>query len=246
MKEQPNYYAIIPASVRYDKELRANEKLMYGEITALTNATGECWASNNYFAELYGVTPQAVSGWINDLKKKGYISIDYSYKEGTREIDKRILRIASTDVSEVSINVEGGINKSLRGYKQKFKDNNTSNNITRNNIYSDVPESIKEVFMEWVEMRKSIKKPITSKQTVTRALNKLYQLSQDPAEQVKLIELAIDKCWLGFYPYKQEKPVKTANFVPEPPKYKKLEPDEEVDAVQMPSEIREKLKGMFR
>ena len=37
MNEKPNYYAIIPANVRYDNELRANEKLLYGEITALSS-----------------------------------------------------------------------------------------------------------------------------------------------------------------------------------------------------------------
>jgi len=28
-KEQPNYYAIIPANIRYDNNLKANEKLLY-------------------------------------------------------------------------------------------------------------------------------------------------------------------------------------------------------------------------
>ena len=32
-----NYYAIIPANVRYDINLKPNEKLLYGEITALSN-----------------------------------------------------------------------------------------------------------------------------------------------------------------------------------------------------------------
>lgn len=222
--------------MRYDKRLRANEKLLYSEITALTNKTGECWASNQYFADLYGVTPQAISKWISDLRKCGYIEVYIKYKEGTKEVDKRVISIVST-------NVDGGINKSLRGYQQKFKENNTRKNSTRNNIYSDVPEDIKPAFMEWVAMRKSIKKPVTSKQTVTRALNKLNELSQDPAEQIKLIELAVDKCWLGFYPPKQEKPVKSAVFVPEPPKYKELEPDPVFETSQMPEEMRKKYRG---
>ena len=36
-QNQINYYAIIPATVRYSKELKATEKLIYGEITALAN-----------------------------------------------------------------------------------------------------------------------------------------------------------------------------------------------------------------
>ena len=36
-KEQPNYYAIIPATIRYDNNLKPAEKLLYGEITALAN-----------------------------------------------------------------------------------------------------------------------------------------------------------------------------------------------------------------
>ena len=61
MKTTPSYFAVIPANVRYDSRLSANEKLLYGEITALANKDGYCWASNAYFAELYGVTVSTVS-----------------------------------------------------------------------------------------------------------------------------------------------------------------------------------------
>ena len=229
MNEHPNYYAIIPASVRYDNELRPNEKLMYGEITALANSTGQCWASNNYFAELYDVTPQAVSGWINDLKKKGYIEVDIIYKDNTKEIKNRIIRIVSTKIC-------GGINKSLIGGKQKFKDNNTRKNNTRDNKYSEVPDYLIESFMEWVEMRKKIKKPITSKKTVTRALNVLYRLTDNKDKQIRIIDQATDRNWLSFYPLKEEK---------KPKRYPEFEHEEKVDGVEMPDEIRQKISEIF-
>lgn len=72
---QCSYFSVIPANVRYDETLTANAKLLYGEITALANQKGYCFASNNYFAQLYKVTPQAISKWVNMLANKGYIHI---------------------------------------------------------------------------------------------------------------------------------------------------------------------------
>ena len=61
MNERPAYYAILTAKIRYDRNLKANEKLIYAEITALANKEGYCHASNKYFSDLYDVTPQTVS-----------------------------------------------------------------------------------------------------------------------------------------------------------------------------------------
>lgn len=67
------YYAVIPADVRYDQELNANAKLLYGELTALCNQTGYCWATNDYFAQLYGLSGRTISRLIAQLERKGYI-----------------------------------------------------------------------------------------------------------------------------------------------------------------------------
>ena len=117
MKEKPNYYAIISAEVRYDKDLTANAKLLYAEITALLNMNGECFATNKYFSNLYGKSIVTISKWISELVANGYISTYYTYKEGTKEIDRRYISI-----------LKGGI-------KENFKDNNTS--INNNTTYSN-------------------------------------------------------------------------------------------------------------
>jgi hypothetical protein len=72
MDEKKSYFAVIPANVRYDKELPPNAKLLYGEITALCNSEGYCWASNKYFSELYEVSNTSVSKWVKALCERGY------------------------------------------------------------------------------------------------------------------------------------------------------------------------------
>ena len=138
MENKPNYYGIIPANVRYDKDLTPNAKLLYAEITCLCNQTGYCWSTNRYFAELYNVSNVSISKWINQLIKKGYINSTFEYKEGTKEIFKRYLSLVNDPIKE----------KFNTPHKEKLKDNNTSNNIIKynNNIISK--ESAFDIFWD--------------------------------------------------------------------------------------------------
>ena len=58
MENKKSYYAIIPANVRYDERLKLLSRMLYGEITALSNEKGYCWANNKYFGTLYKVSIQ--------------------------------------------------------------------------------------------------------------------------------------------------------------------------------------------
>lgn len=159
--EKPSYYAIIPASVRYDKELRPNEKLLYGEITALCGVNGYCWGTNQYFADLYGVSDRMVREWISHLKERGYIDIKMIYKEGTKEVLERriyIVPIISTvdeDPPEENFPTPGKKVPETPGKKfptpeeKKFRENNTRvNNTSMNNIIGTAPEKKQKKFVK--------------------------------------------------------------------------------------------------
>lgn len=75
------YYAVIVADVRYDKTLKPNAKLLYGELTALCNQYGYCWATNEYFADLYGLASATVSRLISQLESRGYIRCEMAATE---------------------------------------------------------------------------------------------------------------------------------------------------------------------
>jgi len=121
---KPNYYAIIPAEVRYSENLTPNAKLLYAEITALSQKDGSCWASNKYFSNLYNVSTVTISRWISSLVENNFINREIVYKKGTKEIDKRYLQLCN-----------GGINKNVNTpINKNVKDNNTSINNTSINI----------------------------------------------------------------------------------------------------------------
>lgn len=161
---EKSYYAIIPANVRYDKDLTANAKLLYGEITALCNERGYCWASNAYFADLYKVSKSTVSRWIQQLVEKGYIDSEMRYKEGSKEVENRILTIPTpmrkNEGTPMQNDDEGILKNEYTPPLKNAKDNNTiSFNTTVNNtnntatpLFINITKCINEQLLESLTM----------------------------------------------------------------------------------------------
>jgi DNA-binding transcriptional ArsR family regulator len=116
---KPNYYAVIPAEVRYNKKLTPNAKLLYAEITALCNMNGKCTASTQYFCRLYEVSRSSIQNWLKLLEDNGYITRDVKYKQGSREIESRYIKLVDTP--------------SLKNYTDNTNININNNNITYSN-----------------------------------------------------------------------------------------------------------------
>ena len=87
--ERPAYWAVIPASVRYDRDLPPNAKLLYGEVTALSDKLGYCYAKNSYFSELFGLSERSVTRLLAVLVERGYLRVDVIRDESTQEVLER-------------------------------------------------------------------------------------------------------------------------------------------------------------
>ena len=114
--EKPSFYAILPAYVRYEKRLKPAERLLFAEISALTNKLGYCTASNGYFAELYEIKKETVSRWISHLEELGFVRLEMIYKG--KEIKGRKIWINEKVMTPID---------------EKVKGNNTRLNNTRLN-----------------------------------------------------------------------------------------------------------------
>ena len=98
----PSYYAILPATIRYDIRLTPNAKLLYAEITALSNECGYCFARNIYFSELYNVDTRTIQRWVSTLEKCKYVKVTVTYKKGTKIVEKRIISIIVDPMTKMS------------------------------------------------------------------------------------------------------------------------------------------------
>lgn len=142
--EKPSYFAVIPASVRYDKRLKPIERLLFGEITCLTNKDGYCFASSSYFAELYGVTRVSISSHISNLAKCGYIDVEIENKC----YRKIFLKQGFNEILQGVKENEQGVKEILQGCKNSLtptcKKTFTQNNTSINNLINNKKEEVEE------------------------------------------------------------------------------------------------------
>lgn len=180
--EKPSYYSIITADVRYDERLKPNEKLLYSEITALSNKYGYCTATNSYFSKLYRADKSTVSRWVSHLEKCGYVQVEQT-RNGKRIVQRKIYPVATPLLTKKSI-----------PYAQKDQypiDKKVKGNITRVNTTS-------------MNMRERIKQPLDTNNelsllswpdslgAMTDQISKLLLDASDQGMSADLLQKAID------------------------------------------------------
>lgn len=248
---KPAFYAIIPADVRYDSSLKPNAKLLYGEITALCNEKGYCWAGNEYFAKLYGVNLKTISSWISQLVSKKYLDRKMVYKPGTKEIDSRILRLPmpyplpikngipspqnngegetpqNEDVTEQKSKSTPSTKKRIPLH-QKAEENNTYeyiHEVFNNNKFLKKNEKFIPLVVKWVTYKKQEKNQrYKTVESLTSWIKKLIKFSAgDLKIAEEIVETSMANLWEGIFKPNSNNRTKpvTVNFTPQEEKEQK-------------------------
>lgn len=139
----------IPKEIWENDSLSLAEKVLLVEIDSLAG-DDVCYASNNYFANFFKLSPSRISHIINNLKKNNWINI--SYETEGKQIVKRYITINKPPYPDVLRICNRGIADTQKGYCGNSEDIN----INTNNIYfSDT--KLNEVFNEWLSYKKERK-----------------------------------------------------------------------------------------
>ena len=134
MEQKPTYYGILTADVRYHDKLSPFEKLLYSDITALTNKNGYCNASNKYFSKVFNKSISTISRAISNLSDNNIIE-SILIRDNNNEIVQRKIYLKQTVRIPMGENEYTPMFKNDdRGIRKNDQYNNTSNinNINKN------------------------------------------------------------------------------------------------------------------
>lgn len=186
----------IPKEVWLSDELTMQEKIFYVEIESLDNKKG-CFANNHYFANFFNISKQRVSIVIRSLIEKGYIKSAIIYKEGTKQIEGRVLNICK--IPSHTNQEEPSHTNQEEPTIEMFKDNNTVNNTVINNtdkVYSkEIHDSYDICSVHFPEHLK----PNTEKKKNSwlDTIDKLHRIDKIPLELIEkvVIKTRRDSFW---------------------------------------------------
>lgn len=181
-----SYYAIIPAYIRYNKRLKFAERLMYGEITALSNKEGYCFASNRYFAELYGVSISTISRWISHLSELGSLHIEMIRNEKNEIIERRIYVV---DTPYMQNNQYPYVQNSTYPIRKKSKDNIININMI-DSFYNYIINKEKQIPKEFENLEMQIF-DVLEKYEMIYTEEIMNHMTTDNIEKVKVISYSL-------------------------------------------------------
>ena len=67
------YLAIIPYAVRANKNICAESKILFGELAALSQKYGYCYATTTQLAEVKGISPRSILRYLTELEKEEFV-----------------------------------------------------------------------------------------------------------------------------------------------------------------------------
>ena len=193
MEEKPSYYSILTANVRYDNRLKANEKLLFSEITALSNKYGYCTAGNEYFSKLYNVSERSITRWIGNLKEFGYLKYVPIHQKDSKKVIERRLYPLTNSKEPLDKNVYGGRQKCPKPLDKNVEDNITSINTINNNITTTTDTTEIKIIYEFWESNIGNLSPYLYEE-IQAIYEDWKEVSKQPKEMIlESIKMALDK-----------------------------------------------------
>lgn len=209
----------IPKEIYLDERLTALDKIILVEIDSLDDEKTGCFASNEYLADFCQCSKAKVTSAISKLIEFEYIE-QLGFDGRRRILRSRLLKSSRQNTKKYKAEYEKVGHNSIDNKKDNKKENKMN-----------IPPTLDEVR----EYCKSRKNGIDAETFID------YYQQQD----WRLANGNKMKDWQASVRTWEKRNKKTELQQPKSKAYKEFEPEPEIDAVQMPEEIRNRLNSMF-
>ena len=204
-------YIVIQDWMIADLQLRGNELLTYALIYGFSqDGESEFKGSLKYISSFLGVSKSTAQRNLENLVNRGVIEKRVEEISGVK-----FNRYIAREKAEPPI-VKMGTGCSQNGYGGVVKIGtnntniyNTNNNTSNNTKDKGAParyfedEELNNKFLEFLSMRKKIRKPVRTDRALKALLKKLHELSGGDVGLMKqIIDQSLDKEWLGLFELK--------------------------------------------
>ena len=82
----------IPKEICGLENIGWTEKIILSEILVLSKQN-ECYANNEHFSKILGITKESVSRAISKIVKLKYLNSEIQFKQNSKQVERRILKI---------------------------------------------------------------------------------------------------------------------------------------------------------
>lgn len=200
----------IDKEVWLDKRLNALEKVIYTEIDSLDNGEDGCFASNEYLAKFCQCSERKISEAISKLIELDYIELK-SFDGRQRVLRSRVAKSARQNNKKCEADMQNLRHNNIVNNKVDYNNNKKEN---KSAAFDDIinnyteNETLRTALIEFIKMRKTIRKPVTSHGLELLLTKKggLYDLSGgNDGIATQIVNQSIELSWTGFYPLKTQK-----------------------------------------
>ena len=204
-------YIVIQDWMISDLQLKGNELLTYALIYGFSqDGESEFKGSLKYISEFLGVSKRTAQRSIENLVDRGIVEKRVEEISGVKFNRYMAHEKADTPIDKMttgySQNDHGGIDKMTTNNTNIYNTNNNTSNNTKDKgaparYFED--EELNNKFLEFLSMRKKIRKPVRTDRALKALLKKLHELSGGDVGLMKqIIDQSLDKEWLGLFELK--------------------------------------------
>ena len=205
------FYTKIDNNLLRNENLKANTKILLLIIMSYESKEGCSYPSHSRLMKETGLSKSTLIKCLKELEELGYIISEKSTGSNNKYFINNSIKISSSKNDSSTKNNTSSSAKSDTGVVLNLVHKNKQENKQKNNnsdleviveAYTD-NKDLKETIIDFIEMRKSIKKKITERALKT-ILNKLDKIALNDFEKIEILENSIVNCWQGVFEIKKE------------------------------------------